>query len=1018
MTKQVAQITRIGDLKTNGIVREGAAPINSNLVHDIDLTSDVCSDIRYGSDSPMAVPTQTAMRSDNLLDAFGLDWRNPENWSGGDVSTIKYNEKEDCLEVTSPRTMTLRSGMIPILHNNKFNISLDAWQSHIADAADQPIIYVGGSIFAKDGTTNLSSEQIPGTYDYFAVSGKRPSSGWTTYTNNHGGGAPRSGIDGIKSNSAGWVSDASRYYRPLILANYSGTTGDVVKIRNLRYWYSDDITEGQNEQSGAGLRISNTSLTNYATRSNLGTSGSGSGWYGVSAPRSVTYLPDGTHGTKVHLVQDREHADFLATGRGDGHRMGGIGLGTWATVPASDNPAGEWYTAAMLVRSSDWSKVSGNQFYFNHKPTDSDKRVGWSGFSNSRKVHVGNGWYFCYVERQMPSNTNDFYVGTYNYKLNHQLEFGKMTLVKGRVATLLAPNQTTVNDSVTMKTQSLSEFTVIGHCINSTAIGNNISYSDGVNNQSALFSLQGQDGKWFHFRHWLATSGTVSMPFIDPDNSSVWNTSSTSSNHRHTTMSLATGQELYWVVKHRPNGPVYVQFYNADGTQYSNFNNLPASILDSPTLEAIKLGTGSNNWEALHLGVQVYDTYVDNAGITDIIKTRLAVHDGELNEHVSETRNNTNLIPVDMSPYDNHKFGSGWASVKSITNYLPENDPITGWHLGTAGSGTKVTTAYGIGVKLSAQDSIKTTVTTSSHYRYIDVPTSTFAVGDNICFSAWCYVSPDWTGGSHMLHFERFSSGWAHYDLEKKGTWQLLQINHTVTASNLTGSPLRCLTYNSMSNTVAGSIIIADLRLTKVNMPTLGRTGGIWDHKMCFNLYRDYKIDFREDWTFSYWKRPISTHTGNTSGYSIDAIGYSGGKLADGTSSYYNWWGKPNNSDSISGAGGIDDMDTYWNQWRLIVVSHKKGDGTYITEVDEVKTYHRKLSGAFSKPDAATAVETDADIQLGGWQLSNVSTSIYRDITVGQVNKTQADAEAMFSEGLRLMTDGASINGELIERGL
>lgn len=1019
MATQVAQITKEGDFKVNGIIRDTAASINSSLVHDFDFLSSHGADQHVSN--AMAIPNETAMRAHNLLDAFGIDWRDPSNWSGGD-SDITYNAREDCLVIKNVKSIVLNIG-IPILHDLKFNISIDAWQSNINNDANKPILYFGGKIYDAESNGNLLNEQIPGTYDYFCVSGKRPSTtSWTTFKNDHGGGNPRTGIDGVKSSSAGWVSNAARYYRPTMLANYSGETGDELKVRNIRFWYSDDDNTERNPNIGAGFRINSAGLKNWATKSNLGTSGATGGWYGVSAPKQPCYLPDGSLGTKFTLVQDRENSDFLNPSRGNGTKMGGVSMGTWATVPSSENPAGKWYTAAMLIRCSDWSKLHSNQMYFNWENKSDGTRSSRGAFSVSRKHHVGDGWYLCYAEHQMSDNVKDFYIGTYNYHLNHEVEMGAMTLVNGRLATLLKSNQVTQDDELTIKTRSLKEYTIIGKFINSKPIGDGISYTDGQANQAILFSLQAQDGKWVHLRRYNGSNGD-SVPFIDPDNGSRWNISSTSSNHRHTALTIATGQEIYWVAKTRPNEPLYVQFYGADGSLYSNFNNVPVSVMNDPSLEAIALGLGSNNWQGIHSQLMVYSTYLNNPDITHLIKTRMNVDNGETREFISEHRHETNLRPVDMTRYEKARCDSGWASFRPITNLLPDNDPSTGWSLGTAGSGTIVETPYKLGVRISGQDSARdqTSNTTSGHYRYRDIPSSNFKAGDKICFSAWCYMSKDWTGDSHMLRFERYATTWAHYDTTKKGTWQLIKLNHTVTASNLATSAIRCLTYNSLNKYTKGHIIIADLRVCKVDMPTLTTPTGMqaWDYKMRFNLYRDYKIDFRENWTFAYWKKPISSHTGGDGGYVIDSLGYSGGKRTDNTTSGYVWWGKTNGKNEIYSTGAIADMNTYWNKWRLIVVSHKKGDGLYVTEVDAANTYHRKLAGTGGRADYWTATKThDADMQLGGWQTNDRCTAIYRDIKCGQTYYDQASIEKMFKEGLRLTDDGIMINGELIEGGV
>lgn len=1010
MTKEIARITRDGDFMLNGIMREGVCPIESNLVHDFDFMSDHLCD-RH-NDYAMAAPEETIMRADNLLDAMGMDWRDPNAWGNFAAGKIKYNAKDDCLDITGGGTAIMRQG-IPILHNRKFNISCEIWHSTVTDSTKKPIFYLGGMIFAADGTTNLTGEQIPGTYDYLGASGVQSLSGWTHYHNTHATGQPRTGTNGNKTEPS-WVSTASRYYRPLMLPNYrsiGANPNDVMKVRNLRYWYSDDDDTGKNLMTGAGVNIMNAGHKNYVSVENVGTSGAvGHNNSRNRAIISPAYPPDGSTGTKWSCMSSN-----ISPGEWDGVSSG------WATegLPNTAAPAGgEWWSASMLIRSSDWARVASNMMYILWRKPDG-KGGALGVFNTAHRVSVGDGWYLCYGSALIPQGCTVTGINSYTYGGNdtYSIEFGRANLVKGRNLISLPPSTTTVADQVTTKVRSLDTFTIMGKFANCRKAASGVTYTDGIADSAILFSLKANDGKWCHFRFYI--SGVNPMPYIDGDVGSYWNTS-TSNQHAHNRHDFAEGENLYWVVKHTKGDALYVQFYHENGDKTSADFTLPANILSSSLkLEDIVLGSGSNAWQGIHSELKVFNAYLDNAKTKDMIKTRFVVEDGETREFYMESRDVDGMIDVDMSPYDKHRYGEGWASVVPTTSFLPENSMH--WPSRSIG-GEYVTTPYGHGIKITGHDHTSKTHTgntTSGNYRYVDIPASNFVKGDKITTSVWVYVSPDWDGGTEVMRYERAASNWSHFNPDLKGKWQLVSI--PVLTWPQTTTPLRVLTYNSLWNGTNGYIIMADARTVKHSRPSIkSEANSLWDGKMKFNLHKDYKLDQREDWTISYWKKPIAGHDGGAGGYTIDSLGYSNGKRSDGSTSGYCWWGKNAGKDEIAYSSPIPNMSDYWDNWRLVVLSHKKGDGLYVTEIDKTKTYTRKITGSLSHAEYFTTITQDSngiDLQLGGWHTGRY-TAIFRDIKFGRVHKTQQQAELMFKEGLRVTKAGISINGEVVESNL
>lgn len=998
MTKEVARITRDGDLLLNGVIREGVSPVDTNLIHDFDLMSDCVVD-RRSSNGPMAAAKETIMRSYNLLDSMDIDWRDPQMWSGGGRDTT-YDAHADCIVFTNSLTVSLLKG-IPVIHDLKFNISCEVYQDPYVKSDNPPLTYFGGKI-TDEANHSQMGEQIPGYWDYLCIEGQKlPVGQWKFFHNSANGGNPRSGTDGNNKTDNAWVSKKAQYYYPLMLANYSGENGDTVKIRNIRVWYSDDDSKSRNLQTGAGIQIANGSQQNYIKGENLGIDGT----IEVANSRnraiiSATYLPDGSTGTKWSCMPSNINPS----------EWDGVS-GTWAM--SNDRPiagsGGQWWTATMLIRASDWERVSSNMMRLK------TSKSAYSLFNNARKISVGDGWYLCYGSVLLSEGEFNSDFSSYSYGTNdtYQIEFGRATLVKGRNVLSLPPNAITVDDGLSIKTRSLESFTVMGKFINSRRIVEAGDYSQNISNQAILFSLLNKDGNALHFRYYQTSEGKP-YPFVDPDPKSKWH--SGTSGHIHNYVSMANGATLYWVAKHHKGQHLYVQFYNEDGTKHGETHEL-SGLSDDLTLEHVVLGWGSNNWQAIHSELKVYNKYINNPEITDLIKTRFVVEDGECREDFMEHRNIDAMVDIDMSPYESSVYGEGWAVVSPTNNYLPENT-WDGWHMSI--KGLIVDTPYGEGIKISGVNSMHTKPTNdlSGNYRYIDVPKSNFKVGDKITFSMWCYLSDDWDGGNWVFRSEGVTGGLDQTtDATNKGRWKLITktVTYTQAMVDSTRTHIRCLTYNNFHRGTKGHMILADARVVKKSKPSI--KDELNPTRMDFNLNKDYKLDQREDWTVSYWKKPISDHIGGDDAYSIDSLGHNGGKRAGGGACGYMYWGKNNKANDIVGSESIPDMSKYWDHWRLIVVSHKKGDGLYITEVDEMKTYRRKARGSIPYSDYYTNVTETAngrDLKIGGWH-SSYCTSIFRDLKFGRVYKDQSQIEAMFKEGLRVTKDGISINGEVVE---
>ncbi len=184
---------------------------------------------------------------------------------------------------------------------------------------------------------------------------------------------------------------------------------------------------------------------------------------------------------------------------------------------------------------------------------------------------------------------------------------------------------------------------------------------------------------------------------------------------------------------------------------------------------------------------------------------------------------------------------------------------------------------------------------------------------------------------------------------------------------------------------------------------------------LAFNLHESCGLNWNEDYTIMYWKRPHGTHDGTAStGHSIDSIGRNSNTVGGG----YRYWGKLS-GDTLYGFPGtmktIDDYTKYQYGWHLHVL---RRSGTTLT----LRVYGIGVDGLFLSQDVddSTAVNDDRyvtqngyDLQLGGWDAGNPCNTYYRDLVVlPGVAMTNDELDKLYRRKLQLRTTGyeSSIN--------
>lgn len=1007
MTKEIARITKDGDLMMNGTVNECiSTTADAALLHSIDMRRDCPSDA--SSYTRMALSETHCMNTYNLIDAFGIDWRNPASYSSS--HGIRYNEREDCIEIIS--TGNYEFGMyflLPIYHSKKFNFSCEV----VTDNATS-MVYVGGLHYNQSGNKHPeNTNHYPSYRNYLCVNGKKPHGSWHTYHNDATGGDPVTGISG-KREYKSWYAKDNAYFQPYFIVNYNSGNTDkkVTKIRNPRIWYSDE--QVNRPFNGIGMRVSG-NVRNLCTRGYLATTGTdGASNSKLLVVNSPTFLPDGSAGSK-HQFTRSGNASLV---------WDGIGMDANVSIP---NPLGKHYTITALIRPNPGiNNVHNNLFYMTQAiPGQPNKASGI--FDRSRVVPIGDGWYLAYAFITTEPTATRMWMNTYQY-LNTgiiELEIGRITCVEGHhhVTSLLGDEVILGDTSETgFDTCSLNgQFTIVTKFIQGKDGKDGTSYANGIADQAELISLIDQDGKKCSYRYWIRSG--ASAPFVDPDTGSRWNTSTTDSRHVHKPNQFEAGKEYYLVIKRASDNNIYWQFFDTQGTHIGNTHTLSHDVQNSPQVRRIEFGSGVN-WDASIIRCDVLNGYMDNTAISEYIKTRFTVDDGQIRENVSEHRTIPFYMDVDMSKYEKLVLPGGYGTRDhEKTNLIANPNPgDASWSHGMVNV-KSVYTPFGMGLHVDAKNGkTETGSSLSGNYNYVDVTLKDrVAVNERVVFSAWVYVSHDWDGTSNVLRFERLNSSYGHADMSKKGQWQIVQLRMTYTqAMHDGGKQLRCLTYHALSKATKGYMIVANaqLNIEAQTLPSLGP--GYADNRMTFNLTDDYKVDWSKKWSIYYWKKPIGGHGSKTNGWIIDSLGWSGGRTPSNATSGYFYWGKRYDGDRLEGQTAHFSASTYYNKWRLVVLTYDPSQHIVsIHEIDEAGTHSRTISIDIPTADHYRTTNTGGDLILGGWHTDNC-TALYRDLKVRVGTFPSMDSiTAMYSEGLRIQKDGTtSINGEIVEGSL
>lgn len=1009
MTKEVARIEKGGTLKTDGVLLERSVKdYSSHMVHHFGFDSDLASDT---SNWMTTLPIELAPNAYNLLDALGMDWRDPDMWEGSNPSstrTCKYLPEYDCLEIVGNQGLTLRK-MLPIFHDLGFNFSLEVM--HIAGPSQ---MYAGAKHYGHSGNALAQGAGVHTTssWDYIGMAGNGVAADgkWHLYHNALTAGKPRTGV--ASTGNDVWRSRDNKFWRPLILANYNKGEDSICRVRNLRVWYTGTkgkiYNNGHTTQSAPIKSVTN--LITHAPKMR-----DSSGWGGMKAKAEKYIMPDGSDGMHYTITRD-------------GSASGGVGYNRfldWADVSPS-----KWYSLSVLVKSSEMALTHNNLFYIREYDSTNKQIREYGVFSHAWKTHVGDGWYLCSTNFTTHANAAHILIESYNYAPNVEIWVGNATFVEGRRALSLPIGETTSEYHLSITNRQLSSWTVFGSFIQGERINNDTPYGEGVGNGGALIKFYDQDRGWTGMRYWRGGTGDsrYAVPYLNPNVNTQWNNTTANKNQGLNNANLAAGNQYYFQFSYRASDKdLRFRIFNADGTVRYQFTT-DKNVIVAPKLSEIKVG--GQTWGAMWKFITVYDKFMESSDITHLIKSNMNVDGGGIRDLISEEQSISDLYSVDMSAHENKKFGTGYATRAPKPNLLPIVSAANGWS-DVRNHTEMVDTPYGMGYKYMSgamtahwggADGIHGNDDDTGIYGYTiyQTPAGTFSGGDRAYFSSWVYVSEDCNCDNVRISFETHSGGATFYNTDKKGTWQFVKIRSVIDAGHTQARVLlypsgRAGTWGEVGPHFDGFIIFAGTALTQDAagdlMPYVGNPADTGYRGMKFNLHDDYHIDFSRDWTITYEMMPMSGHDNKANGYVIDSLGSNSNSIGGG----YIWWGKASGNISVIYDGTPNVVNpNYWHNWRRVTATYdKSANKLYIYDHGYDGMRVRSITQTITKPDHYIC-QHGYDLLLGGHDNQNIHGAIYRDLKVGQVYKSQAEVETYYSQGLNISKESVNVR-EIVE---
>lgn len=297
-----------------------------------------------------------------------------------------------------------------------------------------------------------------------------------------------------------------------------------------------------------------------------------------------------------------------------------------------------------------------------------------------------------------------------------------------------------------------------------------------------------------------------------------------------------------------------------------------------------------------------------------------------------------------------------------------------------------------------------------------------FQVGDKITFS-W-YQKTDTAGGrvTAGLYHKSVDTGNNTFGYTLKGitaertdVWERVSFTFEITSDmNRTSNVYIYIYghYGTHGTTWVDRVMVDNHPLLRpyVNGPDPYSYG-----QLTYNLNRDLGIDWSQDWSIVYWRKPIGTTTAKLlNGYNIDSLGCNSNSVGGG----YIWWGKRSGNDKIQYATPEDLIpDDYFENWRMVSLV-KTGTNLTIKEFGRDGTIHVRNEVISTTRANYYVTQYGYDLKLGGWDDTYACNTLFKDLFVVRRALSDAEIERMFDGGCLLSDDTIRVRNGIQEGAL
>lgn len=330
-----------------------------------------------------------------------------------------------------------------------------------------------------------------------------------------------------------------------------------------------------------------------------------------------------------------------------------------------------------------------------------------------------------------------------------------------------------------------------------------------------------------------------------------------------------------------------------------------------------------------------------------------------------------------------------------------------------------VKTPYGWGFEYRSGQLSSTWSGNSYGYIFKDL---TVTAGSKYTFQAWCYVSHDCDIDRLPLFHEQQISGTpsVNYDMNKKGTWQLLISHPTAQGDGTARFLVYPQKYGLTDGSFEGYFIITQPIIVQAEYLT--EFGGSYDSISCgnldFNLYDSIGLKWNQPYTILVWQKPYGTHTDDLNGYSIFSMGCNSNSVGG----KYLWFGKEKGSNTfrVGGSGGSNyisgvqlDPNKWFNNWIFTQITSNGTDIT-IRYYNKTKMFEHTVTYS-DMPENGFVNQYGYDLSLSGWDNVNTCPKVVRDLIVFKRELSLEEIENIYYSHLRLGKMQQKITEELFE---